>query len=122
MCVLGLLYSNITFYITFVKLYLTLLTEIEGIEVEPALKPAIELIRELISEEFTSEELANKLMPLLVKCSRGQPRKNLAIIVFLQDNIYKDSCYIEIIRFLKKGVFKVTFKFKVLKGIRIFNS
>lgn len=89
---------------------------------EPALKPAIELIRELISEEFTSEELANKLMPLLVKCSRGQPRKNLAIIVFLQDNIYKDSCYIEIIRFLKKGVFKVTFKFKVLKGIRIFNS
>ena len=38
LCVLALPYSNITFYITSVKLYLTLITQIEGIKAKLAIK------------------------------------------------------------------------------------
>jgi hypothetical protein len=38
-CVLALPYSNITFRVTSVKLYFTLITQIEGIEVELAIEP-----------------------------------------------------------------------------------
>ena len=64
-CVLGLLYSNITFYATLVKLYLTLTTQIE-----------VELTNRPIDE----------LTILLVKRSRKRPCKNPEITVFLQNN------------------------------------
>ena len=65
-CILALPHGNTTFRSTFVKLYLTLTTQIKGIKVE------------LISEESFA-----KLIPLLVKRSKGRPRKNPKIIVFL---------------------------------------
>jgi hypothetical protein len=81
-CILALPYSNITFRVTFIKLYFTLIAQIKGIKVKLASK--------------TSKELASKpskeLAPLLVKRSKGQPRKNLYITIFLQnDTKYKDS-------------------------------
>jgi hypothetical protein len=81
-CILALPYSNTTFYITSIKLYFTLITQIEGIKVELASK--------------TSKELASKpnkeLAPLLVKHGKGRLRKNLHITIFLQNNAkYKDS-------------------------------
>ena len=68
-CILALPYSNTTFRSTSIKLYFTLTTQIKGIKVE------------LISEESFA-----KLIPLLVKRGKGRPRKNLEIIVFLQDD------------------------------------
>ena len=65
-CILVLLYSNTTFCSTSIKLYLTLTTQIKGIKVE-----------------LTSKESSAKLIPLLVKRSKGRPRKNPKIIVFL---------------------------------------
>jgi hypothetical protein len=64
-CILALPYGNITFRATFIKLYLTPTTQIEGIKVKLASKP--------------NKELA----PLLVKRKRGQLRKNPNIIVLL---------------------------------------
>jgi hypothetical protein len=65
-CVLGLPYSNTTFCAAFVKLYLTL------------------TINESIKVKLIGKELTDELV--LVKRSRGRPRKNLNIIVFLQDD------------------------------------
>jgi hypothetical protein len=81
-CILALPYSNITFRATSIKLYFTLITQIEGIKVELASK--------------TSKELANKPSkepaPLLVKHSKKRLRKNLHITIFLQNDAkYKDS-------------------------------
>jgi hypothetical protein len=64
-CILALLYSNITFRGTSIKLYLIPTTQIEGIKVKLA--------------NGTSKEL----VPLLVKRSKGRPRKNPNIIIFL---------------------------------------
>ena len=70
---LALPYSNTTFRATSVKLYLVL--EIDNIAIE------------LAGKELTSDELAGKpskeLVPLLVKRSKGRPRKNLNLIIFL---------------------------------------
>jgi hypothetical protein len=66
--ILALLYSNTTFCATFIKLYLTLIAQIEGIKVELANK------------------LSKEPVPLLVKHRRGQLRKNLNIIIFLQED------------------------------------
>ena len=68
-CILALPHSNTTFRSTFVKLYLTLTTQIKGIKVEP-----------------TGEEFSAKLIPLPVKRGKGRPRKNPKIIIFLQDD------------------------------------
>jgi len=64
-CVLRLPHSNTTFRATLVKLYLTLTTQIE---VKPTNRPV------------------NKPTILLVKRSKGRPRKNPEITVFLQNN------------------------------------
>jgi hypothetical protein len=72
-CILALLYNNITFRATFIKLYFTPNARIEGIKVELTSKTS----KELASEP--SKELA----PLLVKRNKGRLRKNLGIIVFL---------------------------------------
>jgi hypothetical protein len=62
-------------------------------------------------------------MPLLVKHNRRRPRKNLHIIIFLQNNAkYKDSRQAKITSLLEKGIFEVIPKFKVLRGSCIFNS
>jgi hypothetical protein len=65
-------------------------------------------------------------VPLPVKRSRGRPRKtrnNPDVTVFLQDNTqYETSRQAEVIGLLEKGVFKVTPRSKVPKGVRIFNS
>ena len=80
--ILALPYSNTTFYATFVKLYFTLTAQIEGIKAELASKTSKELASKL-SKEFA---------PLLVKRGKGQLRKNLHIIIFLQNDAkYKDS-------------------------------
>ena len=77
-CILALPYSNITFRATSVKLYLVLDVQINSI------------IIKLASKELTSNKLASKpskeLAPLLVKRSRGRPRKNPNITVFLQED------------------------------------
>jgi hypothetical protein len=65
LCILALPYSNTTFRVTFVKLYLTSTAQIEGIKVELANEPSKEPV------------------PLLVKRERGRLRKNPNIIVFL---------------------------------------
>jgi hypothetical protein len=117
---LALPYSNTTFRANSIKPYLTSPTKIEGIEVKPTIEP---ISKEPRGKKPIKEPTINKgLVALLVKRSRGKLCKNFAIIVFLQDNIYKDSRYIEITTLLEKGIFKVIPKFKVLKGIRIFNS
>jgi hypothetical protein len=64
LCILALPYSNTTFRVTFIKLYLTPTAQIEGTKVKP------------------NKELA----PLLVKRKRGRPRKNPNIIVLLQED------------------------------------
>jgi hypothetical protein len=79
--ILALPYSNITFRATFVKLYLTPITAINGIKVELA-----NIGIEITSEEFTYKEPADKLTPLLVKRGKGRPRKNPNITVLLQDD------------------------------------
>jgi hypothetical protein len=79
-CILALPYSNTTFRATSVKLYLTLTTQIEGIEVKLATKP------EQLTNRLVDKELASELTTLLVKRSRGRPRKNPSIIVFLQND------------------------------------
>jgi hypothetical protein len=81
-CILALPYNNITFRVTFVKLYFTLTTQIKGIKVKLVSKT---------SKEFTSKP-NKELAPLLVKHSKRQLRKNLYIIIFLQNDAkYKDS-------------------------------
>jgi hypothetical protein len=81
-CILALPHNNITFYVTFIKLYFTPIAQIEGIKVKLASKT---------SKEPTSE-LSKELMPLLVKRGKGQPRKNPYITIFLQNDAkYKDS-------------------------------
>jgi hypothetical protein len=77
-CVLVLPYSNITFRVTSVKLYLTPTTQIKGIKVKLATKP------EQLTNRLVDKELASELITLLVKRSKGQPRKNPNITVFLQ--------------------------------------
>jgi hypothetical protein len=111
-CILALPYSNTTFRATFIKLYFTPTTQIEGIKVELASK--------------TSKELASKPSkepaPLLVKRGKGRPRKNPHITIFLQNDAkYKDSRQAKITSLLKKGIFEVIPKSKVLKGSLIFN-
>jgi hypothetical protein len=54
-CILELLYGNITFRLTFVKLYFILITQIKGIKIKP------------IRKELASKELLIKPAPLLVK-------------------------------------------------------
>jgi hypothetical protein len=71
--ILALLYSNITFCATSIKLYFTLNARIEGIKVELTSKT---------SEELTSE-LSKEPVPLLVKRGKGRLRKNLSITIFL---------------------------------------
>jgi hypothetical protein len=64
-----------TFRATSIKLYLTLITQIEVTKVK------------LTSEETTGKELTSKeLAPLLVKRNRGPLHKNLHITIFLQDD------------------------------------
>jgi hypothetical protein len=112
-CILALPYSNITFRATFIKLYFTPITQIEGIKVELAGGT---------SKEPASEP-SKELAPLLVKRGRGRPRKNLHITIFLQNDAkYKDSRQAKITSLLKKGIFEVIPKSKVLRGSRIFNS
>jgi hypothetical protein len=77
LCILVLLYSNITFRATFIKLYFTLITQIEGIKVKLTTKP------EQLTNRLVDKELASKLITLLVKYSKGRLRKNLNIIIFL---------------------------------------
>jgi hypothetical protein len=77
LCVLALLHSNITFRATFVKLYLTLTTQIEDIKVKLATKP------EQLTNRLVDKELASKPTTLLVKHSKGQLRKNPNITIFL---------------------------------------
>ena len=77
LCILALLYKNTTFCATFIKLYLTLIAQIEGIKVK--------LVSEA-NKELASKLVNNELAPLLVKHSKGYPCKNLEIIIFLQDN------------------------------------
>jgi hypothetical protein len=113
LCILALPYSNTTFCATFIKLYFTLITQIEGIKVKLA--------------SGTSKELASKpskeSTPLLVKRGKRRLRKNLYITVFLQNDAeYEDSRQAKITSLLEKGVFEVILKFKVLGGVRIFNS
>ena len=76
------------------------------------------------SEETTSKEaISEEPTPLLVKRSRGQPRKNLHITVFLQNVAkYEDSRQAKITSLLEKSVFEVILKSKVLRGSCIFNS
>jgi hypothetical protein len=58
-----------------------------------------------------------------IKRGRGRPCKNANVIVFLQDDVqYKDSRQTEIAGLLEKGVFAVTSRTNMLKGVRIFNS
>jgi hypothetical protein len=103
-CILALPYSNITFYAIFIKLYFTPTTQIEGIKVELASK------------------LSKELALLLVKRSKGQLCKNLYIIIFLQNDAkYEDSRQAKITSLLEKGIFEVILKFKVLRGLYIFN-
>jgi len=79
-------YSNITFYATSIKLYFTPITQIKGIKVKTTNKEAIkELIKEL-TKEIIDIKLASELIPLLIKRSKGQLRKNPHIIIFLQNN------------------------------------
>jgi hypothetical protein len=62
-------------------------------------------------------------MPLLVKHSKGRLRKNPHITIFLQNDAkYKDSRQAKITSLLKKGIFEVIPKSKVLRGSCIFNS
>ena len=76
LCILALPYSNITFRVTSVKLYLTPTTKIEDIQVEfTGEKHA--------AEEFISTLVGEELTPLLVKRGRGRLRKNPNIIIFL---------------------------------------
>jgi hypothetical protein len=79
LCVLALPYSNITFRVTFIKLYLVLNIQIDNIKVKPINKDPIKLT----SKEFANGLVNKQLAPLLVKRGKGQPRKNLNIIVFL---------------------------------------
>jgi len=69
-CILALPHGNTTFRFTSVKPYLTpnltLITQIEGIEVEP-----------------TGEESSTELTALPVKRGRGRLRRNPDIFVFL---------------------------------------
>jgi hypothetical protein len=112
-CILALPYSNITFYATFIKLYFTPTTQIEGIKVELASR----------TSKKPASKPSKELAPLLVKRNKRQLRKNLHITIFLQNNAkYKDSRQAKITSLLKKGIFEVILKFKVLRGSRIFNS
>jgi hypothetical protein len=71
-CILALPHSNTTFRATFIKLYLTLTTKIEDIQVKST------------SEGHAIDEVASEeLVTLPVKRSKGRPRKNLNIIIFL---------------------------------------
>ena len=86
-CILALLYSNTTFRATSIKLYFTLTTQINSIKVElargePSNKSPLKPGEELTSNKL-ARELNKELAPLLVKHSKGQPCKNLNIIVFL---------------------------------------
>ena len=70
LCVLGLLYSNTTFCATLVKLYFTLITQIEGIKVELT---NIELIDIKLKDIKLINRLVDELTILLVKRSKRQP-------------------------------------------------
>ena len=78
-CILALPYSNITFYATSIKPYFTPTTKIEDIQVKFTSKKHI-------AKEFASALVNKELTPLLVKHSKGRPRKNPNITIFLQDN------------------------------------
>ena len=76
-CILVLFYNNITFYITFIKLYFTLIlvTQIEAMQVK------------FTSKGHAIDKVAGEeLVTLLVKRGRGRPRKNPNITIFLQDD------------------------------------
>jgi hypothetical protein len=75
-CILALPHSNITFYATSIKLYLTPTTKIEDIQVKFTSE-------KYTAKEFISALVGEELTPLLVKRGKGQPRKNLNIIIFL---------------------------------------
>jgi hypothetical protein len=89
-CILALPYSNITFRVTFIKLYFTLIAQIEGIKVELASRTSEELASKLSKKPASKP--GKELAPLLVKRGKGRLCKNLYIIIFLQNNVkYKDS-------------------------------
>ena len=67
-CILALLHRNTTFRSTSIKLYFT-----------------------NIKVKLASKESSTKLVPLLVKRSKGRPRKNPNIIIFLQNNAQSNN-------------------------------
>jgi hypothetical protein len=91
LCVLALLHSNTTFYLTSIKLFYII--DIKVSSKGPKNNPKYYIKSEGNSKGDDSISIIPlTILAIILKYNRGRPYKNPNIIVFLLDNnLYKDS-------------------------------